>query len=102
MLLHETVQRCSTCREVTPHSRRLVAVPKLLSALVLAGAGWCFWKETPWRVLGGLLLLTAIHALLRDREGCWAVRCERCRGKELRALSRTRPTLGSHTEINLL
>jgi len=102
MFLRETVQHCSTCEEVTPHSRRVIAVPQVMSAFALVGAGWCFSQETAWRLPGGLLLMMASFCLLHDRERSWAIRCERCRSKKLRGLRRTKPTLGGHTEINLL
>jgi len=46
--------------------------------------------------------MMASFCLLHDRERSWAIRCERCRSKKLRGLRRTKPTLGGHTEINLL
>jgi len=101
MFHQEKVQHCPTCGETTPHSRRVIALPKLLSALALAGAAWCFLRSTGSWLLGGLLLVVAVYALLRDREKLWSIHCERCRGKQLRALRRAKPLLDGNTEINL-
>jgi hypothetical protein len=101
MFLHETVQHCTTCDELTPHNRRVIALPKLLSALALAVAGWCFLRSAGSWLLGGILLVAVAYGLLHDRERSWAVHCERCRGKKLRGLGRTKPTLDGSTEINL-
>lgn len=94
MFTHETVQHCATCDEVTPHSRRTVAVPKVLAVCcsVLAGVWW---------PAGGILLVPAAFLLLHDRERSWRIRCERCRAKKLAELRRTKPTLDGSTEINL-
>ena len=99
MFLRETVERCSRCEEVTPHCRRLVSLPKLVSVLGLVGAGWCFSQDLSDYPLGGVLLLAAVLLLLFDRERFWGVHCARCRGKKLAALRGTKPTLDGNTEI---
>lgn len=101
MLLHETVQHCSTCEEVTPHSRRVIPLPKVLSTAAVAGAGWCFFQDVVWYVVGGLLLYAAVFLLLRDREKLWGICCERCRGKKLQEIRRSKPTLDGNTEIHI-
>jgi hypothetical protein len=101
MLVHESVRRCPRCETSTPHRRRIVAVPKLLAAAALVGAGTCFVRGAPWWVLGLVLLFAAAFVLLRDHEQRYGVECERCRSKELAALRRTKPALDGTTEINL-
>ncbi|MDA1263951.1 MAG: hypothetical protein O2816_02590 [Planctomycetota bacterium] len=101
MFLRETVQYCSACEETTPHSRRIVAVPKLVGLLALVGAGWSLFQDAGWWLLGGLLLVVAILLLLHARERSWGTHCVRCRGKQLAELRGTKPTLDGTTEINL-
>ncbi len=100
MKVHESVRRCSECEEVTPHSRRVVAVPRVLGGAALIGAGLCFLQGV-W-FLGGLILVLTVFLFLHDREKFWAIHCERCRGRKLRELQRTKPTLDGNTEINIL
>jgi len=107
MFVREYVQRCEQCGEVTPHSRRLVALPMIVGAAGFLGAvgclvaAWSFPDGPASWVLGALLLFAALFVLLRDREKCWAIACERCRGKQLLAIRRTKPRLDGNTEINI-
>jgi hypothetical protein len=102
LLLRESVERCLQCDSVTPHSRRIVALPLICVAAILLAAVWGFFQqEVQWYGLGGILVYAAIVMLLRDREKFWGTRCERCRGKKLRELRRTKPTLDGNTEINI-
>ena len=102
MWVTTSVERCAVCDELTPHSRRWVAVPKLLSLALLAGATVCFTGETWVWFAGWILLGLALYVYTRDRERCWRIHCERCRGRELRLLGKTKPTLDGNTEINVL
>lgn len=100
MFLHEYVRRCPQCEEVTPHSRRRLALPKVVGIAALAGAAWCLSRDTEWWPLGGILIAGGVLVLLHDREKFWRVRCERCRGRKLRELRATKPTLDGQTVIN--
>ena len=99
MLLRESVQHCAVCDEVTPHSRRVVAGPVLLAAAALVGAARCFLPDIPRPLLGGALVGVSLLVLAWDRERFKRIRCERCRGRKLRELRRTKPTLDGNTEI---
>jgi hypothetical protein len=101
MLIRESVRRCETCDEVTPHSRRVVALPQLLGAALLTVGAWCCMRGEPWWIVGVPALFAGLFALLWDRERFWRVACERCRGKRVEAVRRTRPGLGSTTIIDL-
>ena len=97
MFLRESVQLCSKCQEVTPHSYRRIALPKIVSAAAVLGAGVCAWRGGDWYVLAVVLVLVAMTAVLRDRERMWGIRCERCRTKRFVALRRTKPALDRMT-----
>lgn len=100
MLIRENVRRCETCNEITPHSRRVVALPQLLGAVLLAVGAWCCMLAEPWWIVGGFALLAGIFAVLWDRERFWRIACERCRGKRVDEVRRARPGLGSTTIID--
>ncbi len=101
MLLRESVQRCSACAEVTPHCRRIVALPKVFAVAAAIGAGGCFLQGREWWPAGGVLLVAAVFLLLRDRDKHWGIHCVRCRGKQLAKLRRTKPTLDGRTTIDI-
>lgn len=101
MLLHEAVQRCPRCEEVTPHSRRVLPLRKVLGAAGLATAAWCWFQDADLWPLAALLLAAALFTLLRDRERLADMHCERCRGKQLAELRRKKPTLDGDTEISI-
>lgn len=107
MFVREYVQRCAQCEEATPHSRRLVALPTIVSIACFLGAAcclvaaWSFLDGPAGWMLGALLSFAGLFVLLRDREKCWAVACERCRGKKVVAIRRTKPRLDGNTEINI-
>jgi hypothetical protein len=100
LLRRECVRHCAACGETTPHSRRVVAVPVLLAAVLGLGGAACFLLDEPWWVVGGLLLLIAAVVFMHDRERYWRVACERCRGKRVNEVRATRPGLGSTTIID--
>lgn len=100
MLIRESVRRCETCDEVTPHSRRVVALPQLLGAALLALGVWCFLIGDSWSIVGVFVLFASAFAVLSDRERFWRIACERCRGKRVAELRRTRPTLDGTTTID--
>ncbi len=108
MFLQETIQRCSTCGELTPHSKRAVALPKLLALAALLAALGCFvWSaigevEAELILLGVLLCSIALFVLLRDRRKYWGIHCERCRGKELSEHNRTKIKLDGTVEVFVL
>lgn len=102
MFLQESIQHCSVCEEQTPHSQRAIALPKWICAAALVGAVFCFFQAMPLPLLGGLLLLVALFALLRERDKYWSIRCERCRGKKLMQLRRTKRVLDGTTEVFFL
>lgn len=100
MLLVETIRYCSTCSELTPHSRRRIALPKLLAALALAGAVWCA-RSGEERYMASILLgMGALSLVLVDRERFWSIRCERCRWKK-RAADRETRRLSVYTIVDI-
>jgi len=100
MLIRESVRRCETCEEVTLHSRRLVALPQLLGAALLAVGAWCFLIGEPWWILGVFALFAGIGAVLWDRERFWRVACERCRGRCVDESRKAGPTFSGTTMID--
>ena len=101
MLVREYVQRCASCKEMTPHSRRVVALPKILALVGMIGAGVCVaLSGEPWLPAGSLMGVSLL-LLLRDRERCWSIACERCRWKERRHYLNAGPTLDSRTTFDL-
>lgn len=96
-LVHEYVDRCSTCQEATPHSRRWVAIPLVVAVLLAGTAGWLCWLGGARAGAGVLLGMVALWLPLKDRERYWRIRCERCRWKQRRALRATKPGLGRGT-----
>lgn len=101
MLLRESVRRCSECDAVTPHSRRSIAGPVLVALTLALLAGWCFVQGRGSGLLGVLPLWGALLVFQADRDKYWCEPCERCRGKLVHDLRRTKPTLGSNCEINI-
>jgi hypothetical protein len=101
MFLRESVQSCPRCAEVTPHSRRVIAVPAILGLVVLAMAGGCLLRGDLWTVAALPLLLLGAFVFLKDREQSWSIHCERCRGRQRLEVRRQKPKLDGNTEINL-
>lgn len=101
MYLRESIRHCPECDEVTPHSQRRIALPKMAAAMVIVAAAVCGRAGSEWFVLAGLLLVAALFILLRERDSFWYVRCERCRTQLRVRLRKTKPTLDGHTEINI-
>lgn len=101
MFLRESIRHCPQCEEVTPHSQRRIALPKIVAVTAVAAAAVCGWAGSEWFVAAGLLSVVALFALLLDRDGFRYVRCERCRTKLRAQLRKTKPTLDGHTEINI-
>jgi hypothetical protein len=101
MFVREYVQTCAGCREVTPHSRRIVAWVWIAAGACAIGVAWCLFQGAAGRVPAAALALVGLCLLLRDRDRCWRVRCERCRWKKVAAIRRTGPTLDGRTEIFL-
>lgn len=100
--IRESVQRCETCDEATPHSRRRVALPVLFGLALLIGGAWGFsLGETGW-IPGGLAMFGGVFALLWDRERCWRIACERCRWKRVAESRRLGPTFSGTTMIDPL
>ena len=99
--MRESVCRCSECDAVTPHSRRLVALPVGVALTLALLAGCCFVLGGGLEFLGVLPLWGALLVYQADRDKYWRVHCERCRGKLVLDLRRTKPTLGSNCEINI-
>lgn len=100
MFQQESVERCPKCEEITPHSRRRIALPKIVATTAGLGAAWCCWRGSAWYV--GALLAVGLIVLLLDREKFWHIRCVRCRTKMLVQLRKTKPTLDGNTEINIV
>ncbi len=100
MFLREVVQHCPVCQEVTPHSSRTVAVPKVLSLAFLGGAGLCAWPGLEYSRLAVILGSLGLILLTRDRGKMWRIHCERCRTKKLAEVARTKPTLDGTTTID--
>ena len=99
MYTRTTVSHCETCDALTPHTRRVVPLPKLMIvAAVLAG----LWFALRGPALGELVLLAgivAVSALIQESRKLWRVRCDRCRWKQLHERARLRPKLGGGSEI---
>jgi hypothetical protein len=100
LLRRECVRHCAACGETTPHSRRVVAVPALVAAVVAIAGSACFLLGEGVWIVGCLLLLLAAFVFQHDRERYWRVACERCRGKRVNEVRATRPHLGSTTIID--
>ena len=100
-LVREYVQLCTECSEVTPHSRRLIAFPKIGAVACVLVAAWSLYGDIIGWILAGLLLGMGLLLLVRDRDKCWRIRCERCRWQRISAIRRTQPTLDGNTEINI-
>ena len=104
MLVRETIERCGTCSELTPHSRRIVALPWLISLALLLGAAWCSLVVPDLAPLGVVLLPVVVGVVLFDRRQRWDIRCERCRwkGRAKQGAKRRRLgfTLGRNTVTN--
>jgi hypothetical protein len=49
-----------------------------------------------------VLVLAATYVLARERESFRHVACERCRGKRVAELRRTKPKLDGTTEISVI
>ena len=100
--MRESVRRCSECDAVTPHSRRLVALPVVVALVLALLAGWCFTLGRGPALLGVVPLWGALLVFRADRDKGWHLHCGRCRAKLVRSVRRTKPTLGSNCEINIL
>ncbi len=107
MFVRESVEYCQACETMTPHSRRRFSLPVFLALASLAAGvalvvGWLLsWWDSAWIVPGSLLVFVGVFLSLRDREKFWRVHCERCRGKRIAQLRRTKPRLDGNTEINI-
>jgi hypothetical protein len=101
MFLRETIEHCGQCRENTPHCRRLVAIPKVLSIVAVLVAIACFARDGGWWRLGVLLLIVTGLLLLYDRDRCWVEHCVRCRDRARAKLLATKPNLLGNSEINI-
>ncbi len=94
----EYVKHCETCEEKTPHSRRSFSAARaLVTALLLFAV--LVTVLTANLLVGVLPTAVGILNLAYDREQCWSLACDRCRGKARAAVQRTKPTLNGHTEI---
>jgi hypothetical protein len=102
MFESESVERCSECGESTPHSRRRIALPKLVATAAILWAAWCVWLGRGGYLGPGMLLAVGLFVVLQDRESFWHVHCVRCRTKKQAELRKTKPTLDGTTEINIV
>ena len=93
------IEQCGTCGEKTPHSRRIGSAAEVIS-LIFGVEGLCLILVGPWPA-GVASMFVGLVIFLRGREKSWHIRCERCRWKKVRAISRTKPTLDGNTEINI-
>lgn len=102
MLPREIVLRCLRCAALTPHTVKVVSLPRTLGSMALAAAGgWLL--ESATSVIGGVILLAlAAFVALHEYKRSTGFRCERCRGKARLATRRRKPRLDRHTEVNLL
>ena len=94
--IREWVERCEECAASTPHSRRRLAWPRALGLMLGAACVVGFVAGTYW--IAAAAGVTAVWVLLRDRERCWGIRCERCRAHRVAVWARTRLRFGSWTE----
>jgi len=97
VFLRESIHRCPQCEEIIPHSRRRIAIPKIVAATAIAAATVCGWAGSAWVVIAIVLTVLALFILQNDREQFWNVRCVRCRTKLVVQARRTKPTLDDHT-----
>ena len=102
MFLRGSIRHCPRCEEVTPHSQRRIALPKLVAATAVVAAAVCGWAGSGQFFGAGLLLVVALFILLYDRDSFRIVRCERCRAKLRAQLRKTKPMLDGHTVINIV
>ncbi len=104
MFLRESIEPCTTCKELTPHSRRGLAMPGglpiagvlvafVVSVLVVLSLG------VPGLVIGLPLFVASIWWTTWNRERFWSIPCERCRGKKLAARRHLKPYPGRATEV---
>ena len=98
--MRESVRRCSECDAITPHSRRLFALPVVVALALALLAGWCFTLGRGPALLGVIPLWGALLVHRADRDKGWQLHCERCRGKLVKAVLRTKPTLDGNTMID--
>ena|GEM_PF-3406548 len=98
----ESVRHCEVCEELTPHSERVVAWPKVLATGCFGVATALFFVPAA-RVLGVFPLAVGFALIAFDRRRRWGIECERCRGKRVwkeRSERHLRgPTLDGNTEI---
>lgn len=100
MFTRDYVRFCACCREVTAHTRRVFALPLLLVGACWIAATVGLVGGMSWPA-GGVLALAGLLLLLCDRERRWRTYCNRCRGKQVAAIRRTKPGLDQRTEIFL-
>lgn len=97
MFVREFVQRCPTCAEVTPHSRRRLALPRIVALLLVGLTLWCALEGGAWWPAAVATGFAAAFVGLRDRERYWHVACERCRGYRVAEVRASNPRFGSTT-----
>ena len=101
MFIRETIQCCNQCQERTPHSWRTRLSLSMCFALFAALFGIGCSILLQWWPVALLSFAIAAFAFSRDRERGWHIACERCRGKQVAELRKTKPTLDGRTEIQL-
>jgi len=94
------IEHCETCRENTPHSRRLLTA-NIVIAFIFGLEGLYLTFAGPWPA-GVVALFVGLVIFLRGREKSRHIRCERCRWKRAKEYRNTGPTLDGNTEINVL
>jgi hypothetical protein len=86
---------------VTPHSRRRLSIARAVAFALAIASGWLFFRSTAGLVPAIVLLFIALVLVLFDRDRMRRIECERCRGKALVELEKTKPDL-KNTEINIM
>ena len=76
MLVHEFVQHCPTCDEVTPHSRWRLALARVVALLLVGVTIWCALEGGGLGVAAVATGFAAAFVGLRDRERYWNVELE--------------------------
>ena len=101
MFLREDVRHCPRCEESTSHSRRALALPKVVSLALCSAAAWSFFEGGGRSGLAWVLVAAGLLVWLWDRGRLLGIECQRCRWRELAARKRDKPTLDGRTEIHL-
>lgn len=100
MYVRVTVEHCSKCDDLTPHSRRAIALPLVIGVASLLVSVLAFALARTGNLVSAFFVLVAALAFFQERRTRWRIRCERCRAKRAFELRRRRPSLPGGSEIS--